>query len=105
MIDFDDLVLGPCMEHFGQTVTFTPAVGDAVEVTAIFMDGYTRVVEQPDGLSVVSTDPTIGCRAADFDTEPAADDAFTVSGTEYRVVEVNPDGLGHLLIQLMKAPA
>jgi hypothetical protein len=103
MIDFDDLVLGPCMEHFGQTVTFTPAVGDEVEVTAIFTDSYTHVLEGPDGLSVVSTNPTLGCRAADFDAEPARDDTFTVSGTEYRVVETNPDSLGHLLIQLMKA--
>lgn len=103
MVDFDALVLGPCLNTFGQTVTFTPAVGDAVEVTAIFMDGYTHASQTLDGMAVISSNPILGCRATDFDTEPARDDVFSVSGTDYRVVETNPDGLGHLLVQLMKA--
>lgn len=103
MIDFDELVLGPCLDAFGQTVTFTPAEGDEAEITAIFQDGYQHMAQMPDGPAIISSNPMLGCRAADFDTEPARDDVFTVAGTAYRVVEANADGVGHLKIELMKA--
>lgn len=105
-IDLDSLVLGPCMDAFGTSYRFTPALGAPFDVVGVFTEAYTHVQQNGDGLLITSTDPMLGCRAAAFppSAPPQRDDMFTINGQDWRVVDVLPDSAGHLLIQLMRAP-
>lgn len=104
MIDFDALVLGPCVTAFGEEVTFTPAIGPEITVSGIFDKAYQRVEFQGD-VPVTTTGPMLGCQASSFTGDiPVQDDIFTIRGIDYRVVDVAADGQGHLNIQLMLAP-
>lgn len=104
MVDFDELALRPCVDAFGEEVTFTPATGPEITVSGIFDKAYHRAELQGD-VAVTTTAPALGCRASSFTGElPAQDDVFTIRGDDYRVVDVDADGLGHLHIRLMRAP-
>lgn len=74
----------------GETVTYTPQGGSAVSLQGVFTQDY-RVVGENGDLQVESIRPAVSLENADV-PNAAQGDAVTVSGTNYRVVEVMPDG-------------
>lgn len=102
MVDWDDLVIGPTLDIFGQTVTYTPVNATPLTITAVFdrefLDYDTdsdaaRMVGTPGNIS--ATRPVLGVRLSDFLTAPAQNDTLTVSGLgSFKVMEVRSDSHG-----------
>lgn len=86
-------------EVLGSSVTYSPSVGDPVTVDGVFDAVYVRVdVGQP---GVSSQGPAVFLRLEDLPSEevdPLAE--ITVDGTDYTIHEIQPDGLGGVLLQL-----
>lgn len=80
-----------CRDTFGETVSFTPAGGSAVSITAIF-NLRSEVVE--DGLAVIVHRPSIGIKTADLAASPRVGDAVTVRSVSYKIANVEDDGEG-----------
>lgn len=102
MIDFDALVLGPCMDAFAQPVTYLPGAGAPIAMSGVFDKAYLDVTH--DGEEAVTTvKPMLGCRLSAFPggIQPAENEQFIIAGQYWVVKVVHPDGLGHLRIFLM----
>jgi hypothetical protein len=101
MVDFEALTLSPIITTLGTAVTFTPNGDDPEELTGVFEKSYQAVT--PDGGVVVqSTQPRLLIKLSDVSRLPAAADTFTVSGTDYEVIESQEDGQGGVLVYLHK---
>lgn len=78
---------------------YTPAAGGvARDVLVIFDDNYEVVV---DGM-VASSGPAVTCNPLDVPA-PVKDDALSVRGIAYKVVEPMSDGAGLTVLRLRKA--
>lgn len=87
----------------GETVTYTPGVGSAVDVQGVFDAAYVRVdVGQP-GVSSVSPAVFVGLDDLTSDPESDSDAEVTVDGTDYVIREVQKDGKGGVLLLLHRA--
>ena len=103
MIDWDALVIGPCMETFGEAagVPYTRAGGATFTVDGVFDEGSInlRLVADP---SFVENGPVLGVRLSqfptDYDPRNAKDDTFVVRGVTYVVREGRPDSHGWALL-------
>ena len=99
-IDFDALVLGPCMDSFGQPVTYVPGAGAPVAMVGIFDRAHTETDYEGDP-PTIERRPVLGCRAAAFpERDPAENEQFIIAGLYWAVKRVLPDGRGHLKIYL-----
>ncbi len=115
MIDFDTLVLGPCMGIFGEQIRCrTVALPGEPSVTA-FIEG---VFDEPnveqfdlDGFkpgNIINTMPLLGVQMSQFlpyFIQPAQDDVLTrvATGKVYQVAAVREDGLGGAVLELTNA--
>lgn len=110
-VDFDALVMAPCIAAFGNAEAVFSRPGGAATVTAIF-DRHGASLRF-DGESTVSVrQPRLGVRLADFpaDFSPRQGDACTVtpllpdgsrgSPVAWKVMDTQPDGMGGLSIML-----
>lgn len=109
MIDWDALVVGPCVSVFGQPITFRPAAGGAFPITGVFDDAYLGVVMGTDGDPAIATiDPVLGVQLSQFTAlglaDPDQDDTLTVDavGKTYMVMNVEPDGKGLVKLRLTR---
>lgn len=97
MVDWNGLVIGPLMEVFGEPVTYTPAGGSPISLTAVFDEAYTPVQLVADP-SVMSVMPVLGVQLSQmpvgYDPENAQGDQFTVRGHTYVVKAGKPDSHG-----------
>ena len=101
MIDFDTAVLAPLMSVFGQPVTWQPAAGPPVALSAVFDANYREVkfaIEE----NVIANRPRLGCRVTDLGgLLPSEGDTFLIAGSTYTVSEPPlADSLGHVNIFL-----
>lgn len=133
MIDFDALVLAPCMSVFGQRVVVTPTVSQpnapAFVAQGVFAQRPTRW-ETAEGNFVTTMETTLGIRLADFYLPPKQGDSVliggadisgslgpgtlqivpnltTIGGTNWFVWDINADGQGgaSLTIKLQRPTA
>lgn len=85
----------------GGSVTYTPGAGAAVAVRGVFDALYVKVDAGNTGVS--SSGPAVFLTLSDLPSDPSDDLSarVTVAGTEYKVREAQPDGVGgvHLLLQ------
>jgi hypothetical protein len=103
VIDIDALVLGPCLEAWGQTITFMPARGlPQPGILGRFEEKF-RTVSFTDGDEAVVAKPMLGARASVFTQLPVKGDIFQIEARLWQVVDVLPDGNGHLHIGLALA--
>lgn len=101
MIDWDNLVLGPCMATFGEAVTYTYASGAPIQITGVFDEQYTDVT-LADTQPIASTMPVLGVQLSQFPTQPQQGDTLTITRTAeaFVVKEVRPDGHGAAKLML-----
>lgn len=94
-MSWDDLtegVMGICRDTFATPILYTPVGGDAFETQGIFDAEYKDVV-MLDGALVQSATPRLGMALADMNGRRAKKgDRVVVKGTQYRVIEFQPDG-------------
>lgn len=114
MIDWDALVLAPCMAVFGEEPEMRPmyrrqAGGAPFPVDGIFDDAYLAVIMAADGDPAIATiDPVMGVRLAQFPAEPEQGDTVMIPrvAKTYMVSNVQPDGKGGAKLVLTRtAPA
>jgi hypothetical protein len=88
----------------GVTVTYAPAVGDAVEVVGMFDEVY--VLPEQGHANVEQVTPAVWLKLSDLPGHPDDDEpALTIAGNTYRVVERQPDGMGTIRLLLHRTGA
>lgn len=89
-------------QTLGGSVTYTPGAGVAVVVDGIFTAPHTQIDagEQGNGVSTVA--PTVFLTLADLPSDPKTDTEgrVTVDGVAYSWHDVQPDGMGGVLLIL-----
>ncbi len=86
-------VLSTCLATFGEAVVYTPAVGAAINLRAVFDEDYIAV-DPNTGAAVSSATPTLGIRLADLPAAPKKGDVATLRGRTFKVVDWQPDSEG-----------
>ncbi|WP_086650866.1 head-tail joining protein [Acetobacter cibinongensis] len=110
-VDFDKLVLAPCVSVFGEAMQWlSSAMGAPKPITGIFDEGYkASSLDEASGLTptyTTSADARVGIRLSDFLPDaPAQGDIFIIRNKQYRVREIQPDSHGGADILLNKADA
>lgn len=86
--------------RLAMNLLYKPASGPAVPVRGIFDANYELAKGNAEaGVSVLA--PAVFLRKADLPTDPELDDPIlTISGKDYRVVEVQPDSLTGVVLVL-----
>jgi hypothetical protein len=85
----------------GEAITYTPAGGDAETLSGVFTQDYYAPVEGGE-VRVESASPAVSLPSSDVPSA-AQGDAVNVDGTDYKVVTVQPDGMGMTALILREA--
>lgn len=105
MIDWDVLVIGPCMTAFGEAVAYVGTAG-ACTITGIFDEAYVEIAPlgRGDGFAesqgwgspgaITTESPVLGVQLSQFPSPPAQGDTATIRGHGYVVKDVRLDGRG-----------
>ena len=88
------------LEDFGVTVSVTSGVGAPFSVTGIYNNGYAGIALGE--VEMEGANPQIQCKASDV-SNMVNGDALTVNGTNYTVVNQQPDGTGWMVLELHEA--
>ncbi len=91
--DLATMVGAAARDAFGTTVLYRPQVGDPVTIAAIFHAEHAEA-GLAGGVPVTTTAPMLDVLLADLSVEPEEGDTLTVTGTDYRVVDIRSDGMG-----------
>lgn len=108
MIDWDELVIAPCLSVFGEGVVFKPRIGSpyALASGGVFDQAYREVLPDSAVPGVNSTHPTVGVRDSDFVTAPLQRDRIlrVKTGQTFEIYDMQPDSHGatRLLLNLVK---
>ncbi len=90
-----------CRETFGETVSYTPAGGEATSVTGVFNLRSQEL--SAEGVVINALRPNLGIKTDDLEDEPAQGDTVSVRGVTYKVAEVEDDGEGWTVLYLHRA--
>lgn len=86
----------------GELVTYAPEDGDPVEVTGVFDEQYVLAKGSADA-GVETLGPAVFFRLDDLPVEPEDDEpTLTIRGSNYRVTERRPDGIGGIVLALRR---
>lgn len=78
---------------FGEDVTHRPKpIGAEQTIKMIFFEDFEAI--DLENTKVLTTQPNGEVRLADFTVGPVENDEFVIRGKEYRVISIEPDGLG-----------
>ncbi len=102
MIDWDNLLLTPTHDAFGEQVTYYPASGAPRRLTVVFNEAYTQVT-MDEGQVISSTGPVLNVRASILPRPPEMGDLWNVRGVLYQTIAPKPDGLGDIRVDLRVA--
>jgi len=111
MIDWDALVVGPCVAVFGQqapdgsgTPTYMPVTGRPFLINGVFDNGVVPIELNDPSSDIFTTKPVLGCRASDFPAEAAPNDQVFIPSENqtYVVRAVTYDSHGGVLLNLLE---
>jgi hypothetical protein len=96
----DDRSYFVAVDDFGVAATYTPAGGSASTVNGVFDNDFVEV-DTGGSVTFAQQQATFMCRTADV-SSAAEGDAITISGENYIVRIVQPDGTGmtNLILEL-----
>ncbi len=83
------------------TVIITHAAGGSYEIAAIYDNQY-ESVDPNTGVPMMSTNPVIRINENELQQDIAKGDTVLVRGTNYKMYEPQPDGVGTILVELHK---
>lgn len=92
--DIEDSVVGLCNSVFGDSYSYTPNGGTAIQLQSVFKHEYVEVE------SVVSLKPTLRIRLSDLTAKPGKGDTVVIETVTYKVAESREDGHGGSLLIL-----
>jgi hypothetical protein len=98
---------GPCIDAWGQPVTYSPATGLPFTINGVFDEAYREVDPSGSGIGLTSASPMLGVNLSDLPNPPLQDDQLTIqsSGSIYIVKEVRVDSHGWAQLMLNKVSA
>ncbi|WNM09438.1 hypothetical protein RI056_05645 [Komagataeibacter nataicola] len=105
-IDFGQLVLGPCLDAFGNPYQWkSQSLASSQPINGIFDDGFKSLDPLGEMPGVTPTNittsmPRLGVRLSDFPVAPAQGDEFVINGQTYEILEVQPDSHGGACLEL-----
>jgi hypothetical protein len=85
-------------DDFAVTASYTPSGGVAANVNGIFDNEHVEV-DAGGSVTVSLQQPLFTCQTSDV-SSAAEGDAITISGTDYTVRDVRPDGTGVTVLVL-----
>ena len=96
----DDRSYFVAVDDFGVAATYTPAGGSASTVNGVFDNDFVEV-DTGGSVTFAQQQATFMCRTADV-SSAAEGDAITISGENYIIRIVQPDGTGmtNLILEL-----
>jgi hypothetical protein len=99
-IDFDALVIKPCVSIFGEPIIYT-AVGslNPLSINGVF-DPANHDIVINEGVPMTMLRPVLGVYVADFPSPPQQNDICVVRGVTYTVREPIFDGRGNCKLYL-----
>ena len=105
MLDWDDLVLGPCAEAFGEPCVYVPKGMVGFGIVGVYDEGYEGEIVLVDGSTeIATTNPVLGVRAALFAGRRPPEQGDEVQVTRirqaFKVQNVKPDGKGDIKLEL-----
>jgi len=93
--DFKDLgsgILDVAKSCMGEDVTFRPKSGGSFKIRGIFDDSFEQI--DPDTEKVIAgNQPVLGVNLNDFSKKIQKQDIFIIRSIQYRVVDVQEDGV------------
>lgn len=106
-LNFDTLVLGPCLATFGElnqsypAPIYYPQFGGSFSINGIFDPSYEEL-RIKDGQAVTVKLPVLGCKQSDFSGHnfPLQGDQVKLRGMVYDVREVRDDGHSGITLML-----
>ncbi len=106
-LDFEALVLGPCLGAFGEDVSYLPVISDPdappQTLSGIFNRAHQIVDMDGDGVEHHSTSPTLGINPSQWPDIIKSGDQVTVRGELFEVFgPIQPDGKAGALMFLKK---
>lgn len=107
-IDFDALVLGPCMDAFAEDITVDPRVSRPGQPPYAARGSYhERAVDVAltDGAILSSAEKTLGVRLSEFEAPPVQGDLIVLRHVMFMVEDLDDDGQGGTLITLKELRA
>ncbi|WP_168393464.1 head-tail joining protein [Erwinia amylovora] len=101
-INWDQHLLAPLHNVFGDQVEYRPASGEVYTVSGIFDRAYTQDVEPlDDGSTINTTSPVLGVRDSQFKKQPRKGDRVFIGvvggvpvNTLFTVSDTQPDSHG-----------
>ena len=101
-IDWDQFVLGPLEDVFGEPATYIPATGTSYAITGVFDSAYKDVGLIDMEVDANTVQPVLGVRTGIFLSPPVQGDQVRVLsvGKLYLVRDVRPDGHGWTKLML-----
>ena len=99
--DWEDLAAAPCMDAFGEPVTYLPSGGGSIPIAGIFDKAYSELVLDDVGSGITTVVPVLGILRSALPSQPRQGDKLQVASvnTTYIVKEVRDDG--HATYKLM----
>ncbi|HEY2010534.1 MAG TPA: hypothetical protein VGH23_16210 [Rhizomicrobium sp.] len=99
--DWEGLAAAPCMDAFGEPVTYLPSGGGSLPIEGIFDKAYSELVIDEAGSGITTVIPVLGILLSALPSSPRQGDKLQVASvnTTYIVKEVRPDG--HAMYKLM----
>ena len=108
MIDWDDNLLKPLHEAFGEPVNYRPQGGEAYDIEGIFDRAHTRDVETLEGdIAINTVKPVLGVRDASFKSPPKQGDRLYIPRVNilFVIKDVQPDSHGGTRLELNEVKA
>lgn len=115
-VDWSNLVLGPCIDTFGQVCTYSPIAAMPFAITAIFDSAYLELTPMGRGPGLdsemmsyglpgaISTEmPVLGVQLSQFPQPPLQGDVVTIGTDTFQVKEVRADSKGGAKLLLQAA--
>lgn len=101
-VDWDQNVLAPLEEEFGEAATYIPAVGSSYGITGVFDSAYKDVGLIDIDIDANTVQPVLGVRTNLFQATPVQGDQVRVPsiGKLYLVRDQRPDGHGWTKLML-----
>lgn len=91
-----------CLNAFGEVIQYLPQSREPFELTVVFIKEYQLIQENEFDSVVSSTAPVVEVATKDFKETPVLGERVYIRGQHYRIVEVQPNGVGQMKLILKR---
>lgn len=97
---FENL-LNSAMNQIGEDIVYKPSKGGSFPVRGIFDSSY-KLIDSETGGVISGNHAKLGLKNSDLPFEVLEEDRFIVNGRTFKVKDIQEDGQGGILIELIE---